>query len=132
MMDNAEARAYAVRELGKHRNPKDVIFELCNEHGVDWKVAEALVRDVQIYDEKQIARKQSPLLIIFGLGALIGGFVLTAAAAYLIWESLFMDTDTQLLFIENTYAVFILMATGMAMIAGGVIGFRRYLGSMLD
>ncbi len=131
-MDHAEARAYVVRELGKHRNPKDVIFELCNEHGVEWKDAESLVQDVQIYDEKYIARRQSPLLIIFGVGALAGGFVLTGTAMYMIWEALFLEPESQMLLVESAYTVFIALTTGLAMIAGGVIGFRKYLGSMLD
>jgi hypothetical protein len=132
MLDNAEARAYVVRELGKHRNPKEVIFELCNEHGVEWKDAEGLVRDVQIYDEKHIARRQSPLLIILGFGALAGGFMLTGSGLYLIWEALFVETDTQLALIQSAYYIFGAIVTGIAMIAGGVIGFRRYFGCLLS
>lgn len=130
-MNADEARAYAIAELGKHRNRNDVIYELCNEHGVDWKTAEELVQDVEIFEARSIARRQSPLLIIIGLGVLAGGFVLTGGSLWALWEILSADAGNPAAWAEGAYYVFGGLVTGISLIAGVIIGFRRLFSSAL-
>lgn len=130
-MDKDAARAYVVRELGSHRNRKEVVFDICKQLDLNWDEADAFVREVETFDSQSIARKQSPLLLLFGIAVIIGGLALTIEGVMFFWNWMFRDSTEQLIFTPYIYVMGGSMVTGLAMITGGIIGFRKYLSAAL-
>jgi hypothetical protein len=130
-MDKQAAREFIVRELGRHTNRNDILMALCKAFDIQWEDAESLMRDAETYDGHRIARKQSPLLIILGLGVIIGGLVLTIDAMMFFWDLTQMQGTEQLAYSQYSYIMGGSLITGIAMMAGGVIGFRRFISAVL-
>lgn len=131
-MPDETTRARIIQRLANGVNRNDVILELCQQQGLDWDEGEAMVRDVELYDEEHITRRQSPILMIFSLGVTLGGAALTAAAAYFLWDFLQMTASDQLVYLSDLYPVGVMLFLGIAMLAGGITGFRRVLSAFLN
>ena len=131
-MDEKQARAYIVTELGKQRDRNDVLLTLCREMDIEWKQADELVREVEAFEGKQIAQRQSPLLTIIGLAVIIGGLGLTTYGIWYFWTFTQLETAQQLLETQYMYFTAGGMVTGLAMIVGGIIGFRKILSALLN
>lgn len=130
-MNQDQARAFVVNELGKHRDRNDILVTLCHELNVDWNQAEKFLKDVETTQGQTIARKQSPLLIVLGLSVLIGGLGLTVNAISFFWNFTQMGSQEQLLNGQSVYIYGGSMITGLAMIVGGIIGFRKVFAAIL-
>ncbi|MCL5097369.1 MAG: hypothetical protein M1608_07555 [Candidatus Omnitrophica bacterium] len=129
-MNEAEAHAFVVDELSKHRNRNDILVALCNELGLYWNQAEQFVRDVESQQGQTIARRQSPLLIILGLGVILGGLGLTTYGVWYFWDLMQLNTMEQILSSESIYITAGSMGSGLAMIVGGIIGFRKIIADL--
>lgn len=125
-----KVRSFIIAELGKERNRRDVIMDLCMQHNLDWKQAEELVRSVELFDSQQIAKRQSPLLIILGAGVLLAGTALTITTIIFFWDLFNGGSLAELANPSSIYYMGIGLVTGIAMIAGGIIGLRNILGDM--
>jgi hypothetical protein len=130
-MNKDEARVLIINELGKHTNRNDILMELCQELDINWEDADRLVKEVETYDGRTIARRQSPLLIILGAGVLIGGTALTVQALLFFWDFAFMAPAQQLVMSQYAYYMGGGFFTGLAMLAGGIVGFRKFLSAAL-
>lgn len=124
-MDKDQAAAFIVNELSKHSHRDDIFRELCREMNIDWKQAESLMRDVEAYHGRTIAHRQSPLLIVLGLGVILGGLTLTTYGAWYFWQLTQMQPLEQFLYSQYIQIPASSMITGTAMIVGGIIGFRK-------
>ena len=131
-MDKQKARAFIVEQLGKNQNRNDILLILCRELNIDWKQAEELVREVEAFDGQQIARRQSPVLIILGLAVIIGGLALTTYGIWYFWTFTQLDPSQQLMATQYMYITAGSMVTGLAMIVGGIIGFRKVFSALLN
>jgi hypothetical protein len=130
-MNKEEVRNIIIAQLGRHRDRNDLLTVLSRDLNIDWKQAEQLVRDVEASHRQVIARRQSPLLIILGLGVIIGGFALTTYGIWDFWIFSQLDTTEQFIHSESLYLSGGGMVTGLAMITGGIIGFRKIIGGIL-
>lgn len=126
------SRAAIIQQLSNGVNRNDIILELCHKQGIDWDEGEAWVRDVELYDEDHITRRQSPILLFLSLGVTLGGAALAAAAAYYLLDFLQMQRAEQLAYAPDLYGVGVMLVLGIAMLAGGLAGFRRVLGAFLN
>ncbi len=123
------ARAFIVGELGRHGDRNDLIAALSRRYDIDWKDAKNVVESVELYDGENIVRRQSPLLAILGLGVIVIGLALTADAFMYFWRLTQMDETEQLIHSSYIYVMGGSMVTGLAMITGGIIGFRKIFGA---
>jgi hypothetical protein len=130
-MNQEQARAFIVNELGKHRDRNDVIMTLCHELNLDWKQVEQFIKEVEGSQSQAIARRQSPLVIILGVAALIGGLGLLVNAVSFFWSFTQMAPEQQLLNGDLVYIYGGSMVTGIAMIVGGIIGLRKIIAGIL-
>lgn len=130
-MNEEQARAFIVDELASHRNRNDILVHLCNELVIDWKEAEQLVREVETHHSRTIAKRQSPFLIVLGAGIILAGLALTVDATLYFWDLLQMQTLRQLLSLQYSYVMVGSLVTGVAMITGGAIGFRKIFAGIL-
>jgi hypothetical protein len=118
-MQQEEITAYVVKELAKSRPPKDIVLAICEKTKMPWGEAEKLVRQVQSSRSKDVAARQSPLLIIFSIGLLLLGI-----------GALFYGVST----LDNgggNRSSFRMIFLGIGMILGGIIGLWNTIASLL-
>ena len=121
-MNKQEATDFVIRELGKHHQRNDIIQKLCETGGINWRDAEKFVRQVEAENTGTIALKQSPMVILIGIGTTLGGLVLMILIAigtlqgYIIF---FLSFPVP--YLGNIVYFF----TGLAMMAGGIWGMRE-------
>ncbi len=128
LYEDTELSNFVVSELSKHRRRKDVVFDVAQRTGVNWREAERYVEDVAMAEGSKIATRKNILIIPLGLA--IGGIgfyisileglallsILTAASA----PGGNLETGA-----ASTAALQVVLprlAVGLAMTAGGVIG----------
>ncbi len=130
-MNKEETTTFIINELGRQRDRNDILLILCRELDIEWKQAERLIQDVEAAGGQQIARRQSPLLIVIGLAVIIGGLALITYGIWYFWTFTQLDPTQQLVTSQYLYLAAGSMITGLAMIVGGIIGFRKVLAGIL-
>jgi hypothetical protein len=120
----AELTQYVISQLGKHVARNDLIFKLTHATGMSWNQAESFVSEVENQNKRQIALRQSPLLLILGGGIVLGGIVATfISVSYFI--ALFHAEPFDIVTLRRSYRMLLLLATGVGMILGGSYGLWR-------
>jgi hypothetical protein len=117
---------YVARELGSGADRNALIRHVCETGEMSWPKAEAFVARVALEHEHEIAKRQSPVMLVLSVGTLIGGVILTLAGGYVLVT--FFSGELQVRLDFAYYG----LATGLAMIAGGLIGLTRTLKSLRD
>ena len=120
-MQPEEITAYIVEELANYRSPNDIVVALCEKTKMPWSDAEKLVGQVQSDQGREIAARQSPLLIILSVGFLVGGLGVIG-----------------LLLLGGVYGIvplgeysFQVLFAGIGMTLGGIIGLRNTIAAFL-
>ena len=109
----------------------DILLTLCREMDIEWKQADQMIREIEAFDSQLIASRQSPLLIFLGLAVILGGLVPTTYGIWYFWTFTQLEATQQLIESQYMYITAGGMVTGLAMITGGVIGFRKIIGEIL-
>jgi hypothetical protein len=120
---------FVVSALGKHHLRNDIIMALCRDHGFDWKEAETFIRKVESEKGRSIAARQSPLVLIIGVGTVLAG---VALGGYGLLELLNGVVAVRFGYIFGGVWVPtpVMIITGLGMIAGGAYGTFRTLGKL--
>lgn len=116
VIDQQVITEFVVEELGKGRDRRDVIFEMCEKLGWSWPQAENFVVTVEHTAKNKIAQKQLPILLILGVGILIGGIGLFGYGMLRLLNGSVLSTYT-----------YVALATGLGMICGGIFGTWKAL-----
>ena len=117
---------YVARELGSSADRNTLIRHVCETGEMSWSEAEAFVARVALEHEHEIAKRQSPLMLVLSVGTLIGGVILTFGGGYVLVAFFSGELQARLDF------AYYGLATGLAMLAGGLIGLARTLKSVRD
>jgi len=117
---------YVARELGSGADRNTLIRYVCETGEMSWPEAEAFVARVALEHEHEIAKRQSPLMLVISIGTIIGGAFLTLAGVYVLITFFSGELRARLDF------VYYALVTGLAMIGGGLIGLTRTLKSLRD
>src|SRR5262245_37406768 len=81
--DMRESTDLVIEALGKHYDRNTIIKALCRRHGSSWDDAEAFLRQIESEHANKIAKRQAPLILVFAITGMIGGFVM--AIYYGLW-----------------------------------------------
>jgi hypothetical protein len=117
---------YVARELGSSADRNTLIRHICETGDMSWPEAEAFVARVALENEHEIAKRQSPLMLILSVGTMIGGAFFVLAAGFVLIEFLSGELTVRL------DLAFYGIVTGLGMLAGGLIGLVRTLKSLRD
>ncbi|MGC9394469.1 MAG: hypothetical protein ACP5J4_06400 [Anaerolineae bacterium] len=117
---------YVARELGSGADCNALIRHVCETGEMSWPEAEAFVARVALEHEHEIAKRQSPLMLAISVATLIGGVFLTLAGGYSLVAFFSGELRARLDF------AYYGLVTGLAMIAGSLIGLTRTLKSLRD
>jgi hypothetical protein len=135
-----ELRKWVVSSLSGHKKPNDIIFQLCQRTGWDWKQAERFVGQITELDSKEVHRRRMPLLLGVGLFLMAGGVVAFLPAFLDMIADLQMlepPWDLDKLFYAlsgaraNYYRVFGIFG-GLAMFIGGGVGISNAIRSAIS
>jgi len=124
---NEELTTFIIKELGKHRDPKDIIRKVCEQSGLNWREAEQLVVLVQAQHKRTIAVRQSPMLFFLSVGTLLLGIGLMAFNMEILLAFFQRDLLGQILSLQSGYYRMIGLVTGFGMTAGGLVGLWKGL-----
>ena len=72
-MQEAELQKSILTRLERGANRDDLLLDVCKEANLSWPEAEALVNQIEAGHTTEIARHQSPFIIILSLGGLVIG-----------------------------------------------------------
>ncbi len=128
-MDQAELTTYVMQRLGQHVTRNDLVFELCQRTGMSWDQATAFVREVEEQHGPQIARRQSLLFVVLGVGILLTGIVLTYMS--LNYVTGVLNGSISWFDLRRDYYAIARLITGIAMILGSLYGLWKVYLSVL-
>jgi hypothetical protein len=129
-MTRDELIQYIVDQLSKGNKPSDIVYALCERHGMFWADAEALVKTVSTTHESHIARKQMPLMFGIALITFLGGLALCGYSFNSLITILQAPGDKILLLLLNSIQTNFLLGPlstliyGIAMVLGSLLGMR--------
>ena len=124
-MDQNAATQYVIHELGRHTPRNDIVMRLCEQLKCSWPDAEKFIRHVEQNNRKAIVARQTPLLILIGLGTVIVGL---ATAGYGLYELAHGVLVIGVLTAPTPTPLIVLV--GLAMIGGGGYGVLREIGKL--
>jgi hypothetical protein len=136
-MNGAELTEFVIQQLGRGISTDDLIAKVCEDTGRSWPDAEAFVRGVQASQASQIARRQTPLLLLITLPTLLGGAAIAALCGYTLLDlARVMDRQNLafplaglLVIALGNWQVFLGLLLGLGMIVGSGIGIGQMISS---
>lgn len=138
-LDNTELEKFVVSELTKNRKRSDIVLAICERTGVEWSEALRFVGQVNAEQQTQINARKNRLIVPMCIGAVALGFVFTIGTSY---PMVFWITGRTAEFLTNTQSIGsmgdylqvapYIFVTGIALVAGGVIGLITALRSQME
>ena len=127
-LNTPENVTFVIKEIAGSRHRNDVIMALCEKTGNSWDQARRFVQKVESENRQAIATRQSPLLILIGVGIILTGLFLVAYYGYRTFTgTIYIFLNMPIPYLGN--AVYI--GTGLAMMAGGSVGLLRTARSLI-
>ncbi|MBC8504502.1 MAG: hypothetical protein ISR58_11450 [Anaerolineales bacterium] len=129
-----ELSSYVIKELSSFEEINDIVFEICNRTGWDWRQGEEFVIEVQADHQRLVTRRRNRLLVPLGMAIFLAGAALTLYTGDILWRdyntiySRYVSNEAIIealinIFINNGY-LFIL---GIGMLIGGAYGLGKTL-----
>ena len=129
-----EIEQQIITRLEDGNDRDDILLDLCESQGLEWKEAEAILDSIQAENADEITLTQSPILVLIALAIFIGGAgaiiyaVAQLAAMYSLFDGMPIQNQAQglgaflvyLLANGGSYLGLILLGAGM--IAGSLRG----------
>ncbi len=127
--------SFAVKRLGDGCHPDDITLEICQESGMSWKEAEALVEEAWNTFQPAITRRQALPQALLAFSILAGGLGVAVSALTSLVDVVLKyladlsgpATALALLYHVTTAAPVTLgaLAVAIPMMIGGMIGLAR-------
>ena len=122
---NEELTTLIIKELGRHRDRKDIIQKICERDGLNWQEAEQLITLVEAQNRRAIATRQTPLLLFMSIGTLLLGIGLLVINMDILSGFFQKDLLGQALSLQSSYYRVLGLITGLGMTAGGLVGLWK-------
>lgn len=125
-LERADLARFVVRELGSEADRNTLIRQVCEQGGMSWPQAEKFVARVALEHDGEIVRRRSPFMAILSVATLIAGVIMALAGAYSVFTYFSPEPGLRL-----DCAVY-LLATGLGMTVGGLIGVVRMVKTLRE
>ena len=132
-----ELEQQIIARLEDSHDRNDIILDLCESQGLDWKQAEAVVDSIHAENADDIALTQSPILVLLALAIFVCGVgaIIYGAAQLVAMYEFFVEISNQnqpqgigafLVYLIADGAGYLgLFALGAAMIIGSLRGMSE-------
>ena len=136
---NGELETFILERLEKSMPLNDIVLHVCQHSGMYWSDALELVKQVQAENSSHLERRKIPWHFALALATAIGGVGMLIAAIipflnFFSGPNAIPFTGTNILFFAVNLAPYSsgLLLTGMAMLAGSMLGMRQTWSSLLE
>jgi hypothetical protein len=135
-MNKEKVTEFVISELGKHHSRNEIITTLCEKGRLHWSEAEKLVQEIEAEHGHTITARQSPIIIVLGVGLLIIGIGLTIYNA--IFFINFFQTQHEVISVNSVFdarAIYYrsgALIAGILMIIGGLSGSWKTISDLLN
>lgn len=140
-MNEPELDRFIVKRLSEGQDFNDLVLDICNQTGMKWPEAQALVNRIHIGHRGEIAKKQSPLLVAIALTMFIGGIGILGYELFIVMTLVvnYMQIGKDPLILLDlasyfpNYVILFLEGTpiAIAMILGSLLGMSQVWSSIL-
>ncbi len=113
-----------VSKLVERRDRSDIIQAVCEQGPMDWPHAQEIVDQVETERAHSIAARQTPMLVFLSACTSAGGILLLVYSLQLLVPLLRGDWLEMLLGLVASEVPVAIGVTGLAMIAGGMLGMH--------
>ncbi len=114
-----------VHQLADRRNRSDIVQDICERGGLEWRQAEELVRQVELERAHAVAARQVPMLVFLSACTSAAGILLLVFGIRLLAGLLRGNLVAILYGLANGEAPIAMILIGLSMITGGVIGMHK-------
>ncbi len=122
-----ELAEFIVKQISKHRRRSDIVFDVSEMTGMDYREAQKLVYQVAYEQRKSIAARQSPILVFFGVVFIVGGILLLVYALIPPLVAL-SNGEAYIPAVSSIY----LIGFGITLIVGGIAGLWQTIRGFFD
>ncbi len=113
----------------------DIIREICETRGMDWKEAESFVTQVRETHGKEISRRRTPILLIIGGVTVLVGALLLVSGGLTVWSYVRALRALELFTLSRlgglvgaNIPLFQQLIIGALMVIGGAWGMGKAIG----
>lgn len=127
-----ELKQQIIARLEDSHNINDIILDLCESQGLEWKEAEAIVNSIHAENADDITLTQSPILVLIALASFLGGLGAIAFAAVNLAGIWIMIYENQADFDRMRFfsGIFYLAVNGIEYFGLVVLGIGMIIGSL--
>jgi hypothetical protein len=116
-----ELSRFVIRELGQHVGRSELIFQITERSGMAWPEAEAFVRRIEGQHKKSITKRQSPILIVVGIGTVLAGIGLFFYNFPYLWAYV-QDPASAAVYAPYLVRRIVIQVISLGMVLGGALG----------
>jgi hypothetical protein len=151
-MNTEDQTAFIVHRLTEGDDPKNIVFELCQQFNISWPQAQALVQQVQEEKHGEVSRRQFPLMFALALGIFIIGLGLIGYSIFTVWmempvleasragaQTIEQNMDAAgfmyyffLWIFRYGYQIIAMFILGIGMVIGSLLGMRDTWAGILE
>lgn len=120
---------YVIDEITKNRKRNDIVMAICERTGADWSEAQRFVGKISTEQHGAINARKNRMILPLCIGAIVLGFIFTIGTAYPMLyfftgrkEEFLMMVQSMGNLSDYINAAPVIFGTGIALIAGGIIG----------
>ena len=127
---NEELTAFIIKQLSKQRDRKEIVRNICQREGLNWKQGEQLVILIEARHNRSIKVNQAPRLLFLSIGILILGVGLLGFNLQNLISFFQRDVLLQIVSLQSGSYRVVGLLTGLGMTLGGLVGLWKSFGTM--
>lgn len=136
-MADEQLENWIAAKLSRSISVNDIVQEICETRGIDWRDAELMVRQVSESHGTEIARRRTPVLMVIGGVTVLAGAFILISGGLAVWtymqQILGPVTPFSLallgVVLAGNFPLVGQLFVGLFMIIGGAWGMGRAVGS---
>ena len=129
---NEELTTFIIKELGKPRDRKAIIRNVCQRSGLNWKAAEQYVTLIEVQHRRKLASRPTPMLLFLSIVILLVGIGLLGFNMQVLIAFIQQNMPGQVANMQSNDFHWTALLTGVAMTFTGMIGLWKAYGILFS
>lgn len=129
---NEELITFIIKELGKPRDRKAIIRNVCVKSGLNWKAAEQYVTLIEVQHRRKLASRRTPILLFLSIVILLVGIGLLGFNIQALITFVQQNMPGQEANLQSNHFHWTALLAGVAMTFTGLIGLWKAYGILFS